>query len=311
MTITATTMRTQMQYTLTDLVEKDPRLMILLADISVNYFDQIQQRYPERVHNLGILEQALIGTGAGVAKEGFIPVMHSIAPFLVERPFEQIKIDFCYQGLQGNFISIGASYDYSTEGMTHHGTGDVQILRSLPGMQIVVPGTGAEFDRLFRASYANGSPTYYRLSERENPTDQPVEFGKLTVVKEGKAATIIAVGPALRHVLPAVADLDVTVLYCTTVAPFDSETLRRYAHENIILVEPYYSGGLSADISAALKHKPIRLEAIGVPHTLPVHYGSIEQHDAANGLTPEEIRRKVFSFLSMESDADPVARSLS
>ncbi|GCE09612.1 transketolase family protein [Dictyobacter aurantiacus] len=298
MTITATTMRAQMRYTLEDLAATDPRLMILLADISVDYFQQLQQRYPERVHNLGILEQTLIGTGAGIAMEGFIPVMHSIAPFLVERPFEQIKLDFCYQGLPGNFISIGASYDYSTEGMTHHGTGDVQILRSLPGMQIVVPGTATEFDHLFRAMYANGSPTYYRLSEHENPTDHPVEAGKLTVVKQGRQATVVAVGPMLRHVLPAVADLDVTVLYCTTVAPFDSETLRHYAHQNIILVEPYYSGGLSADISATLKHMPIRLEAIGVPHTLPTRYGSSEQHDAANGLTPEEIRRTILSFLS-------------
>ncbi|GCE23728.1 transketolase family protein [Dictyobacter kobayashii] len=298
MTTTTRNMRTQMQYTLTELIEKDPRLMILLADISVDAFGRLQQQYPRRVHNLGILEQTLVGTGAGVALEGFIPVLHSIAPFLVERPFEQIKTDFCYQRLQGNFISIGASYDYSTEGMTHHGAEDVQILRSLPGMQIVVPGTATEFDQLFRTAYANGSPTYYRLSEQENPADQPVEFGKLTVVQEGSTATIIAVGPALRQVLPAVNELDVTVLYCTTVAPFDGETLRRYALENIILVETYYAGGLAADISATLKHMPIRLEAIGVPYAIPIHYGSIEQHDIANGLTPEEIRRKILNFIN-------------
>src|SRR5216683_7614139 len=152
--------------------------------------------------------------------------VHSITPFLVERPFEQLKDDFCYQQLGGNFISTGASYDYSEEGMTHHGPGDVQILRSLPGMQIVVPGTPGEFDALFREVYANGSPTYYRLAIKSNPVEYPVRFGELVVVKQGKQATVIAVGPMLASVLPAVEDMDVTVLYCTTVAPFDGETLR-------------------------------------------------------------------------------------
>ena len=93
-------------------------------------------------------------------------------------------------------------------------------------MQIVVPGTAGEFDRLFGEAYANGSPTYYRLSATSNPTEYPVRFGKLEVVQRGSRATIVAVGPTLSAALPAVKDLDVTVLYCTTVAPFDAATLR-------------------------------------------------------------------------------------
>jgi transketolase len=102
--------------------------------------------------NLGIMEQSLVGVFAGLAMEGFIPVARTFAPFLVERPLEQLKDNFCYQGLGGNFISTGASYDYSAEGMTHQGPGDVQALLGLPGMQIVVPGTALEFERLFRQS---------------------------------------------------------------------------------------------------------------------------------------------------------------
>src|SRR5437588_10346106 len=154
-----------------------------------------------------------------------MPVVHSITPVLVERPVEQIKDDFCYEQLGGNFISTGASYDYSTEGMTHHGSGDVQILHSVPGMQIVVAGTAGEFDTLFRESYANGSPTYYRLTVKSNPVEYPVRFGEMVIVKQGKLATVIAVGPMLAAVLPAVAEMDVTILYCTTVAPFDGKTL--------------------------------------------------------------------------------------
>src|SRR5256885_3472118 len=157
-------MRQQMITTVSELFAHDERMALVLADISRDLFNEIFQRYPTHAFNLGIIEQTMISVAAGLALEGFIPVVHSITPFLVERPFEQLKDDFCYQRLGGNFISTGASYDYSTEGMTHHGPGDVQILRSLPGMQIVVPGNAGEFDRLFREAYANGCPTYYRLS---------------------------------------------------------------------------------------------------------------------------------------------------
>jgi transketolase len=292
-------MRHQMVQTIEELFAQDERLTLVLAEISRDLFNKVLQQYPDRAVNLGIMEQTAIGVAAGMALEGFIPVVHSIVPFLVERPFEQIKDDFCYQGLGGNFISTGSSYDYSTEGMTHHGPGDVQILKSLPGMQVVVPGTASEFDRLFRATYANGSPTYYRMSTDTNSVEYPVQFGKLTVVKEGHQATVIAVGPTLSRVLSAVSDLDVSVLYCTTIAPFDAETLQATCQGNsIILVEPYYSAMLVPDICAAMAHTLVRIEAIGIPHKVLTHYGKPQQHDEALGLTTQAIRHRIERFLN-------------
>ncbi len=292
-------MRQQMVTTLEELMATDDRLVVVLAEISNSLFNKNNTAFAKRILNLGIMEQTMVSVAAGIAMEGFIPVIHSITPFLVERPFEQIKDDFCYQQLGGNFISTGASYDYSTEGMTHHGSGDVQILRSLPGMQIVVPGTPGEFDALFRESYANGSPTYYRLTVKSNPVEYPVRFGEMVVVKQGKQATVIAVGPMLDSVLPAVEDMDVTVLYCTTVAPFDGRTLRATSQSNkIVVVEPYYEGVLVPDVCAAMRHTPIRIETIGVPHKVLSRYGEPEQHDEALGLTPKGIRRRIEQFLN-------------
>src|SRR5215470_1182343 len=173
------TMRDQMAQTVEAVMARDERVMLVLAEISRTPLDGIFRTYPDRALNVGIMEQTLVSVAAGLAVEGFIPAVHSIAPFLVERPFEQLKDDFCYQRLGGNFISVGGSYDYSTEGMTHHGPGDVQILRSLPGMQVIVPGMPGEFDTLFREAYANDSPTYYRLSLKTNPVEHVVRFGKL------------------------------------------------------------------------------------------------------------------------------------
>jgi transketolase len=294
------TMRQQMVRTLTDALDVDRRMVVLLGNISVSLFEKrLFSARPQRVYDVGISEQAMVSMAAGLALEGMIPVVHTIAPFLAERAFEQIKDDFSYQQLGGNFISIGASYDYSAEGMTHQGSGDVQVLRSLPGMQIVVPGTAEEFDTLFRASYADGQPTYFRLSERQNTIPQPVRFGQAEVIRQGSLATVAAVGPMLAPTLAATEGLDVTVLYYTTVAPFDSSTLREHSlHGRIVLVEPFYADTLIPEVTAAMVSTPVRVEALGVPHELLTRYGTPEQHDEALGLTATGIRARLERFLA-------------
>lgn len=294
------TMRQQMVRTLTDLLDVDQRLVVLLGNISVSQFEQrLFSARPQRIYDVGIAEQAMVSMAAGLALEGMIPVVHTIAPFLAERAFEQIKDDFSYQQLGGNFISIGASYDYSTEGMTHQGSGDVQVLRSLPGMRIVVPGAAEEFDALFRASYANSQPTYYRLSERQNAAPHPVHFGQAEVIQRGSLATVAAIGPMLAPTLAASEGLDVTVLYYTTVAPFDGATLREHSpHGRVVLVEPFYADTLIPEVTSAMGDIPMRVEAIGVPHELLTRYGTPEQHDEALGLTPTGIRARLAHFLA-------------
>jgi len=110
----------------------------------------------------------------------------------------------------------------------------------------------------------------------------------------------VAVGPMLDPVLEATADLAVTVLYCTTVAPFDCQTLRDLAGEDprVILVEPYYAGALLSDVVVALAPRPVRVEAIGVPHQVTTRYGTPEEHDRQHGLTAEGIRSRIEAFLA-------------
>ncbi len=287
-------MRKQFVRTVEDVMAKDERLIVLLGDISVFGFRNAFQRFPERIHNLGICEQAMTSLAAGLSKEGLVPVVHSIAPFVVERCFEQIKVDFCYQKLGGNIVSVGGSYDYAALGCTHHCPGDVAVLRTLPGMEIVVPGTPQEYDQLFRAAYANGHPTYFRLSERNNPQSFDVGFGRAEILKQGKLATVVAVGTALPPALTATQDLDVALLYYTTVAPFDAETLRQNcASRKVVLVEPYYEGVLLNDIVTALAPAPLQIATIGVPHRFLTDYGRQEQHDEAIGLTPSAVRARI------------------
>ena len=168
-------------------------------------------------------------------------------------------------------------------------------------MQVCVPGTAQEFETLMRQTYNNGSPTYLRTSIQTNKNSQDINFGKLQRVQDGADGVVIAVGPMLDRTLAAVEGLDLTVLYATTVVPFDEETLRdalSHAEANIITIEPYYEGALVHNVAKALKATPTRIEAIGVPRRVLDRYGSADRHDLALGLDEAGIRARIKGFLN-------------
>jgi transketolase len=286
-------MRQQAAATVLERFDSDPSLAIVLAEISADLFAPALRHDARRAVNVGIMEQAMVGVAAGFALEGFLPVVHTIAPFLAERSLEQLKLDFGYQRLPGLFIGVGGSYDYSESGMTHHSPGDVAVLSTIPGMRVLVPGSGPEVDAVLRDAFEERSLTYVRTSTTENATSREIAPGGLTVIREGGGPAIVAVGPMLDRVLAAVADLDATVLYATTVRPLDAETLRDTAGEDVAVVEPFYEGTLAAQVVAALDHRPTRLVSIGVPRRVDSRYGSPAEHDRANGLDVAGIRRRL------------------
>lgn len=291
-------MRKQFIKTSEELAANDERLVFLLGDIGVFGFQNVFRSCPDRIYNIGICEQAMTSLAAGLAKEGFIPVLHSIAPFVVERCFEQLKDDLCYQDVRACIVSVGSSYDYAALGCTHHSPGDVAMLRTLPGMKIIVPGTAAEFDRLFRSAYSTERPTYFRLSEQSNQQTCDVRFGSAHVVRRGQLATVVAVGPMLTRVIEAAEDLDVTIIYYTTLAPFDAETLQASSRSpKVVVVEPFYEGTMTHDIVSAFKGRSVELLSIGVPRTFLTNYGHLADHDVICGLTTSQIREQLAKFI--------------
>jgi len=291
-------MRQAFAGTVLELLAEDECLAVLLCDIGVWGFRQGFADYPGRVLNIGILEQATMGVAAGMSAAGLIPVVHSIAPFIVERAFEQLKIDFCYQSLGGNFVSVGASHDYAALGCTHHCPGDVGALKNLPGMEIVLPGCGEEFASLFRQAYANGHPTYFRLSETGNSVPQPVEFGRMLVLRRGGKATVLALGPMLEPALAACEGQDVTLLYATTVVPFDAATLAANCPSGkVLLCEPYFGGALAPDILKALYPRPVLVDFAGQDTDFSRNYGKAREHDAILGLDADGIRQRLERFI--------------
>jgi transketolase len=238
---------------MTDIMNEDQNPYLLLGDIGVWGFRHLLEKYPLRAKNIGICEQAMISLASGLSMVGFTPVVHSIAPFLVERAYEQIKIDFGYQELGGNFVSVGASYNYNKLGSTHHCPADVSILSQIPNMQIVVPGSAKEFDILFKESYNNGLPTYFRLCEHTNGDNLNVKFGEvLPLHGTGTRFTMLITGPAFDYVkITGYMGSGIKVLYCTTPVPLDLYTIGRNIESNrLMIVEPYYSAMLPEIVNA-------------------------------------------------------------
>ena len=289
-----TDMRTRAAETVCELFREDPRIAVVLAEISVERFGPAFEHDPARAVNVGIMEQTMVGVAAGFAMEGFIPVMHTIAPFVAERALEQLKLDFGNQELGGLVITVGGSYDYASEGTTHHSPGDVQALLTIPAADVLVPGTGDEAAALIRATHDDGRLTYLRTQVTANARPRDVEPGRLSVERSGTGPTVIAVGPMLDRTLEVVQDSDATVLYLTTVSPFDSDGLRAaMTGDEVIVVEPMFAGTVAPFVAAALRDRPARIRSIGVPRAVIREYGTPEQLDAVVGLDTAGIRVQI------------------
>ena len=257
------------------LIREDERTILLLGDIGVFAFRKTIEDFPQRAMNFGIMEQTMISFASGLAKEKFIPIVHTIAPFLVERAYEQLKVDFGYQQLSGNFISVGASNDYTSLGCTHHSPGDVGSLLNIPGFEIVIPGTSEEFQAAYKSYYSNSKATYYRLTDQTNNVSFPFNKGKGVKIKDGSKGTILAIGPVLNSILPIIQQLDIELLYVNQIMPFDSEILSRNCISNkLLVIEPFYSGTSSFLIMNALRGRNISVDFLGIPRNFLTDYSS-------------------------------------
>ena len=275
------------------LLKEEPRTALVLADISASQFGDAAARHPDRVVNVGIREQLMLGVAGGLALTGLRPIAHTYAPFMVERGFEQIKLDFAHQGVGAILVSVGASYDWTEGGRTHHAPGDVALLDTLPGWRVHVPGHPDEVEQALRDAVATDEPVYIRLSIRGNREPH----GDVEVLRHGSGPLVLAVGPMLEPVLEAVTGLDVTVVYASTVRPLDTAAVRDLAiTDDVVLVEPYLAGTSSRLVSQALLDRPHRLLALGVQRTELHRYGTPEQHDAAHGLDPASLRAAIADF---------------
>lgn len=301
--------RQQFADTMLEVGQTDPKLCVLVGDISHFALQPFAKVCPGRYYNIGICEPSMVSVAAGLAKTGLYPVVHTIAPFLIERSFEQFKLDFCYHGLGGSIVTVGSAFDYSNLGCTHHCYGDFALMKTLPGTHIYYPATAAEFDALFRATYKDGRLKLLRLPTRSHTALLPeaVRPGRIVRVREGADLTILATGPQLDSALGA-ADIlaakshKTEVLYAPTIRPLDTETLGASVAKTrrIVVVEEHLrSGGLGDDVLRALAGTgPFAYRSVSIPDTLITDYGTYDQHCRRLGLTPQGVAEAAAQILT-------------
>lgn len=297
-------MRKAFAESILELAEKDEKLVVLIGDISHHLLKKFEEKYPNRFYNIGICEQSMIGVAAGLAIEGYRPIVHTIAPFCVERAYEQIKIDLCYQNLDVTIISVGSSFDYAHLGCTHHCYSDVSILRPLPNIDIYVPGTSDEYKKIFNDSWSNGNAKYFKLSITEHKQNFEVSPGECNVLNLGNEGTIFVNGHLLEEVLKIENCKNYSIIYCPTIEPL-SQNCKKVMCEviksnpNILVVEENStSGGFGDKISEiAFEAKlSIKMRKLGIPRKFCLNYGSADDHRADLGLISKNMKKILNEF---------------
>lgn len=303
--MTTKPIRQQFADTMLEIGQEDPNLVVLVADISHFILQPFARACPGRYYNVGICEPTIVSMAAGLAKVGFYPVFHTIAPFIIERSFEQIKLDFCYQQLGGNLVTVGSVFDYSNLGCTHHCYGDFALLKTLPGTQITYPATPVEFDTLFRQVYRSGKLTLFRVPAHQHGQDfnvNEIQFGRGIKVTDGSNLTIVATGPQLRTALAArdaLADMgwDAEILYIHTIRPLDTDMIRASVNKTrrvLVIEEHMRNGGLGDDVMRATRDiSNVQYSSLSIPDAFVTGYGLYKDHCERLGLTRDGIVNRV------------------
>lgn len=257
-------MRTVFNKTLLELAGSNENIYLLAADIGYGEIETFANKFPGRFFNTGVCEQNMTGIAAGLALNGNTVFTYSIANFPTLRCLEQIRNDVCYHKANVKIISIGGGFAYGPEGVSHHATEDLSIMRALPNMVIVVPGDLMEARLLTKAIFEWDGPCYMRCGVKGEPSlyksPPTLKIGKALTIKDGNDITLIAAGSMLPMSVEIADELNeqgisIRVLSMHTLKPIDKESIIKAAEETKIIItleENNILGGLGGAVSEVL-----------------------------------------------------------
>jgi transketolase len=305
-------MRTAFIQTLTSLAEKDPRIMLLVGDLGFGVVTDFAKKFPKQFLNVGVAEQNMAGVAAGLAMSGKIVFTYSIANFPIIRCLEQIRNDICYHHANVISVAVGSGFCYGALGMTHHGTEDIAIMRSLPYMNVIAPGDPKEAQYATEYFAQGNGPGFLRLGRAGEPDVHKGninwQFGKAIKVRKGTDMTIIATGSMLKKAVET-ADLleqqgkSVAVLSMHTIKPLDEDAIREAANATpfiATLEEHGILGGLGGAVAEVLLEKSdtkIHFKRFGLPSEFTKFVGSQEYLLRQYRLIPELIMEDVLWWI--------------
>lgn len=291
---------------LKELGKTNKDIVVLDADLSGSTKTAVfKKEYPDRFFNVGIAEQNLMGTAAGLATTGKIPFASTFAMFATGRAFEIIRNSICYPKLNVKIAATHAGLTVGEDGATHQSVEDLSLMRSIPNMTVLCPADGVEAKKaIIKASQYNG-PVYIRLGRSKEPVifnqDYNFQIGKGVELKAGNNITIIATGIMVSKALEAGKILEnhgisARVINISTIKPIDEDIIIKAAKETkkIVTVEEHsIIGGLGSAVAEVLvENYPVPLKRIGVEDKFG-ESGTAEDVLKKYGLTVENIVEKV------------------
>jgi len=276
---------------LVELGRRYPELVVLDADLSKSTkTSEFAKHYPERFFDMGIAEQNMMGTAAGLALAGKIPCASTFAVFATGRAYDQIRNAIAYPGLNVKIIASHAGITVGEDGATHQSIEDISLMRTLPNMTVIVPADAVETAQAVTAAVEMKGPCYIRLGRPAVPVilgdDYRFQLGKAAVLREGKEAVIFATGIMVHKALKAASVLEaegveVAVVNVSTIKPLDRGTIVKWAKETRAVVtaeEHSIYGGLGSAVA----------EVLGEEYPVPVIRVGVKDRFGESG-SPEEL----------------------
>ena len=306
-------MRQACQTSVYELAKQDERIFFVGSDLGAGVLDEFKREMPDRFLMEGVSEANLIGLSAGLALEGKIPYVNTIATFLTRRCYEQIAIDVCLHNLKVRLIGQGAGLVYAPLGPTHEAIEDIAILRALPNMTIIVPADADEMKRLMPQTVDWPGPVYIRVAKGYDPIvtsdDHTTRIGEAIRMRSGDEALIITTGITLQLGLEAAEKLEdqgisTGVLHIHTIKPIDADAiLEGVADVGAVVVAEEHTviGGLGSVVAEILAESDLKqmpaFKRIGIPDTFADGYGSQATLMEKYGISVDGICTAVLSGL--------------
>ena len=267
--------------TLIELAAADPRVVVVVNDSTgSSKLGGFAKQFPDRLINVGIAEQDMVGVAAGLANGGKIPFVSAAACFLTARALEQIKVDAAYSNNNIKLCGMSPGMAYGELGATHHSIEDLAWLRVIPNLTVIVPADPAETAQALRWAAEHTGPVFVRVSRMGVPDVNPpgYEFapGRAVTLREGTDVTIVATGTVVVRALDAADDLALAgisarVLSMPTIKPIDTAAILAAARETGAIVtveEALTTGGLGGAVAeTVVRHHPVPMRFVGVPDT--------------------------------------------
>ena len=267
--------------TLLELAKNDRNVIVVVNDsVGSSKLDTFKKELPAQMVNVGIAEQDMVGTAAGLENGGKVPFVSGAGCFLSARATEQIKADLAYSKRHVVLCAQSPGVAYGALGATHHSIEDVAWMRILPHMTVLVPADPAETEQAIRWAYTHDGPVYIRFSRAKVPAVHPEGYtfapGKAVVLREGTDVTIAANGTVLHRALAAAEllaerGIQARALSVGSVKPLDEEAIIAAARETggiVTVEEGLASGGLGGAVAETVaRTHPVRVAMLGLPDT--------------------------------------------